>query len=149
VERNMPNENAEIADFVPPDPDEPPPIELWSAVGDIVPWATVALLFSWAVVFALMAFRRDLGDSEGLAAWGASVTGPGVNHDAWRLLASTFIHAGALHIFFNATSMLIFGPAIERIFSRWGFAVVYATGGIASSIASEAWRTWWLPDRTI
>jgi len=44
------------------------------------------------------------------------------------------------HAFFNAVSMLVFGPAVERIFTRWGFWVVYAAGGALASLASLAWR---------
>ena len=126
--------------YIPPDPDEPPPLELWSAVGDIPPWGTALLLFSWAAVFATIAFRREIGDPWALFAWGASAPRLNALDTAWRLLASTFVHAGVAHVFFNGTSMLIFGPAVERIFTRWGFCVVYAVGGTAASLASLAWR---------
>lgn len=126
--------------YLPPDPDEPPPVELWSAVGDIAPWGTALLLLSWAAVFAAIAFRREIGDSWALFAWGASAPGLDAADTAWRLLASTFVHAGVAHLFFNATSMLIFGPAVERILTRWGFWVVYAAGGAGASLASLAWR---------
>ena len=128
------------AGFVPPDPDEPPPVELWSAVGDIPPWGTALLLFSWAAVFAAVAFRREIGDPQALFAWGASAPRLGALDTAWRLLASTFVHAGVAHVFFNTTSMLIFGPAVERIFTRSGFCVIYAAGGALASLASLAWR---------
>jgi membrane associated rhomboid family serine protease len=126
--------------YLPPDPDEPPSVELWSTVGDIPPWGTALLLLSWAAVFAAVAFRREIGDSQALFAWGASAPRLGALDTAWRLLASTFMHAGVAHIFFNATSMLIFGPAVERIFTRSGFWVIYAAGGIGASLASLAWR---------
>ena len=126
--------------YLPPDLDEPPPVELWSAVGDILPWGTVLLLLSWAAVFAAIAFRREIGDPSALFAWGASAPGLGMTETAWRLLASTFVHAGAAHVLFNATTMLIFGPAVERIFGRWGFWVIYAAGGSGASLASLAWR---------
>ena len=126
--------------YLPPDPDEPPPVELWSAVGDIPPWGTALLLFAWAAVFAAIALRREIGDPQALFAWGASAPRLDVLDTAWRLLASTFVHAGVAHIFFNATSMLIFGPTVERIFSRWGFWVIYAGGAAAASLASLVWR---------
>jgi rhomboid protease GluP len=126
--------------YVPPDPDEPPPVELWSAVGDVTPWGTALLLLAWAAVFATMVFRREIGDPDALFAWGAAAPRLGPADTAWRLLASTFIHAGAAHAFFNATSMLIFGPAMERIFTRWGFWLVYAAGGALASLASLIWR---------
>jgi membrane associated rhomboid family serine protease len=126
--------------YIPPDPDEPPPFELWSAVGDIPPWGTALLLLSWAAVFAAIAFRREIGDPQALLAWGASAPRLGVLDTAWRLLASTFVHAGMAHVFFNATSMIIFGPAVERLFTRRGFWMIYAAGGALASLASLAWR---------
>jgi rhomboid protease GluP len=126
--------------FVAPDPDEPPPVELWSAVGDIPPWGTMLLLLSWAAVFVIMALRREIGDGDALLAWGATAPRLGPGDTVWRLLASTFLHGGAAHVFFNALSMIIFGPATERIFTRSGFWLVYAAGGAFASVASLAWR---------
>lgn len=126
--------------FVPPDPAEPPPVELWSAVGDVRPWGTALLLLAWAALFALLAARREIGDASACFAWGASATGLDPAATAWRLLASTFLHAGAAHVFFNASSMAIFGPAVERVFSRWALWVVYAGGGATASLASLLWR---------
>jgi len=127
-------------ELVPPDPDEPPPVDLGAATGDVPPWGTVLLLLSWALVFAVLAFRRELGDTDALYAWGASAPGLAPLETAWRLLASTFVHAGMAHVFFNALSMIIFGPATERMFSRPGFWVIYAAGGAIASLASLAWR---------
>lgn len=126
--------------YVPPDPDEPPPVELWRAVGDVQPWATMLVLFPCAVVFLLLAARGALGESDALFLWGANATHQPPAETAWRLLASTFLHAGPGHLFFNATTLLIFGPAVERVFSRWGFWLVYAAGGALASLASLAWR---------
>jgi len=131
----------EEAGFLPPDPDEPPPVELWSAVGDVPPWGTGLHLLAWAAIFALLAARAQIGDTAAYLLWGANATGLAPLDTAWRLLASTFVHAGAAHVFFNATSMLIFGPAVERIFTRWAFWIVYAFGGAAASLGSLLWRT--------
>lgn len=128
--------------FVPPDPDEPPPVELWSAVGDVSPWGTLALILSWVAVFATFAFRGQFGDQDVMLAWGASATGRPALETAWRLLASTFLHSGAAHVFFNAVSMFIFGPAVERLFTRWGFWLVFALGGAAGSLGSLVWRSY-------
>ena len=51
------------------------------------------------------------------------------------------MHAGVAHVFFNSLSMLIFGPAVERIFTRWAFWIVFALGGAAASLGSLLWRT--------
>jgi rhomboid protease GluP len=126
--------------FIPPDPDEPPPVELWSAVGEVTPWGTGLLLLSWALCFTLIAVRGEAGDTAAYLLWGASATGLGPLDTAWRLLASTFIHAGVSHVFFNAVTMLVLGPTVERMFARWAFWVVYALGGAAASLASLEWR---------
>jgi len=126
--------------YVPPDPDEPPAIELWRAVGDVPPWGTMLLLLSWGSVFALLAWRHELGSSPAYLAHGASVTQRDALDASWRLLASTFLHAGPAHVVLNAATMLVFGPAVERIFTRWGFAIIFAGGGALASLASLAWR---------
>jgi rhomboid protease GluP len=126
--------------YVPPDPDEPPPVELWRAVGDVLPWGTLLVLFPCAVMFLLLAARHALGDGDSLLAWGANAAHLPPLESAWRLLASTFLHAGPGHLFFNATTLIIFGPAVERVFTRWGFWIVYAAGGAVASSASLLWR---------
>ena len=128
------------AGYIAPDPDEPPPVELWRAVGDVQPWGTLLVLFPCAAMFLLLAARHVLGDDGALLAWGASATGLPARDSAWRLLSSTFLHAGPGHLFFNATTLIIFGPAVERVFTRWAFWIVYAVGGALASLASLAWR---------
>ena len=49
----------EQAGYVPPDPDEPPPVEL-GRVGDVLPWNTSAVLFAWALVFFWFASRAQM-----------------------------------------------------------------------------------------
>ena len=129
-----------VVDYVPPDPDEPPPVELWRAVGDVQPWGTLLVLFPCAVMFLLLAARHALGGDDSLVTWGASATGRTALDSTWRLLASTFLHAGPGHLFFNATTLIIFGPAVERVFTRSGFWIVYGAGGALASLASLAWR---------
>lgn len=122
------------------EPDEPPPVELWNAVGDVVPWGTMLALLAWAVVFALQASRQELGDSAALIARGANSLPNGRLDAAWRLLASTFLHESPTHIFFNAVTLLVLGQATERIFARGGFVLLYAWGGAVASLGSLLWR---------
>ncbi len=128
------------AGYVPPDPDEPRPFELWSAVGDVRPWGTLIVLLAWGVMFLLEGRGGAFDNAGAMAAWGANATGLDAWASAWRLLASTFLHAGVAHVFFNATSLLVVAPAVERLFTRWGFWVVYAAGGATASLASLVWR---------
>jgi rhomboid protease GluP len=132
----------EDAGYVPPDPDEPPPFDLGRAVGDVLPWGSVAVLLVWGALFLWFAMRGEMGDSAAYLAWGASGGGFSAPGTAWRSLASTFLHAGAAHVGLNAVSMLMFGPAAEAMFSRWAFWSLYAFGGAGASLGSLAWHRW-------
>ena len=135
------------AGYVPPDPDEPPPVEL-ARVGDVLPWGTVVILLVWGVVFFWFAVRRQTELLPAYLAWGANVGGRPPLETAWRLLASTFLHAGMAHVGFNALSMMLFGSSVESVFSRWAFWIVYAFGGSAASLGSLAWHAWRYGDAT-
>lgn len=125
-----------------PDPDEPPRVELWSVVGDVPPWGSVLVLLACGVVFAGQAARGEVGDSSALIAWGASVKGMTGWDAAWRLLASTLVHGGGMHLLMNSISLLMFGAAVEAIFARPSFWMIYAGGGAIASAASLAARIW-------
>jgi rhomboid protease GluP len=125
----------------PGESEERPRINLWETVGDVTPWGTMFLLLSWCVVFALMLWRGDAGNARAMVPWGANVATPGGSEFTWRLLASTFIHANLAHLFFNALSQAIMGPAVERIFTRSRFWLLFATGAVVSGWASAEWRS--------
>ncbi|MBI5171063.1 MAG: rhomboid family intramembrane serine protease [Candidatus Eisenbacteria bacterium] len=126
----------EALGYIPPDPDEPPPLDLWASVGDVLPWGSLLLLFSWAAMYLLLGAHGALTDSGAMFAWGANATQMPLRSGAWRWLASTFLHAGAAHLFFNAVTLAVLGPAVERIFARWGFWIVFVVGGAFASFAS-------------
>lgn len=126
--------------FLEPDPDEPPPVELWRAVGDVTPWGTVLLALSWALCAIVVGAASALPDSSALIARGASITGAAPWESLWRALTSTFLHSGVSHLFFNAATLLVLGQAVERVFSRWGFWITAAWGGAIASLASLLWR---------
>jgi rhomboid protease GluP len=131
----------EDAGFVPPDPDEPPPVEL-GRVGDVLPWNTSAVLLAWGLVFFWFAARAQMQLNEAYVAWGANISGRPPLETAWRLLASTFLHAGAAHVAMNAVSLLLFGSSVEAVYSRPAFWIVYALGGVAASAGSLGWHAW-------
>jgi len=130
------------------EPEEPAPPDLWQTVGGARPWGTVLLLFAWCLVFAVMGLRGDLGDSAAYRAWGSNLSTARGWADAWRLLAYTFLHAGTAHLFFNGLAMVILGPAVERVFTRSHFWVIFACGGAVSALASQAWHRAAMPGVT-
>src|SRR5437867_2138467 len=56
----------------------------------------------------------------------------------WRLFTAIFLHAGLLHIAFNAYALWIFGAAIETLFGRTRFVVIFFVTGFVASATSYA-----------
>jgi membrane associated rhomboid family serine protease len=58
----------------------------------------------------------------------------------WRLLTSTFLHFGLLHILFNMWALYVTGLLAERIFGSVRYLLIYLVAGIGGSLASLLWH---------
>ena len=65
-----------------------------------------------------------------------NVNGLVANGEIWRVITSTFIHAGFLHLLFNMFSLFLFGPELERIAGKLRFLTIYLLGGIVGNVAT-------------
>src|SRR5690606_5146971 len=54
----------------------------------------------------------------------------------WRLLSSTVLHAGVIHLAFNMWAMLNMGRIAERFYGNTQFAIIYVLAGLFGSLAS-------------
>ncbi|AWB90770.1 rhomboid family intramembrane serine protease [Aeromicrobium chenweiae] len=54
--------------------------------------------------------------------------------EIYRLLTSTFLHAGILHLLFNMYALYLFGPFVERAIGTVRFVVAYLTMAIVGSV---------------
>jgi membrane associated rhomboid family serine protease len=60
------------------------------------------------------------------------------NGQYWRLFSAMFLHAGLLHIGFNAYALWLFGRGIEGSLGRTWFLIIYFVSGFLASAASYA-----------
>lgn len=56
----------------------------------------------------------------------------------WRLLSSTFIHAGIMHLAGNIVGLVMAGNILERVVGRKGFFIAYIVCGVLASVSSLA-----------
>jgi rhomboid protease GluP len=69
--------------------------------------------------------------------WGADY-GPATlgAHQYWRLLTSTFVHYGIIHIAFNMYVLYQIGPFVQLTFGRARYLIIYFIAGLSGSIVS-------------
>jgi len=92
-------------------------------------------------VFALMALHGGMGV---MSANPRALIGFGAkdnllidqDHEYWRLVTSTFIHIGIVHILLNDYALWIVGQEIERIYGSARFVVLFMATGLVASVAS-------------
>ena len=61
-----------------------------------------------------------------------------VGGEYWRLLSSMFLHAGLLHLAFNAYALWIFGQEVERDIGSFSTLAVFLVTGVFAGAASYA-----------
>ncbi len=58
----------------------------------------------------------------------------------WRFVTPIFLHGGLLHLGFNSWVLYDLGPAVEGLYGRQKFVVLYVLSGIMGVLASFLWN---------
>jgi rhomboid protease GluP len=90
------------------------------------------------MVFSGVHFLSPEADS--LLQWGANHRSTTLAGETWRLLTSTFIHIGILHLVLNMYALHFIGILLEPYLGKVRFLAAYIMTGIVASIASIWWQ---------
>ncbi|CAN1805010.1 RHOMBOID-like protein 10, chloroplastic [Linum perenne] len=84
----------------------------------------------------ILVFAAQFATRGELLFWGAKINSLIDRGEIWRLVTSSFLHSGILHLMVNCYSLNSVGPTVESLTGPKRFLAVYFTSAIASSTAS-------------
>lgn len=114
-------------------------------LGGDPPLVTRAIIAIDVLIFLAMGLSGISWTEPGyldLVRWGADFSPLTLSGQWWRLLTSTFIHIGIVHIALNMWCLWSLGPVLERLMGWRAFLLTYIVSGLAGSEASLFWRPW-------
>jgi membrane associated rhomboid family serine protease len=98
---------------------------------------TSAIVLISVAIFGGMLFGSTaIHDPDTLVAWGATVGTRTTNGEWWRLVTSTFVHTGMLHLLIDMAVLIQIGAILERLVGRLTFAAVYLTAGAFAGLVN-------------
>ena len=102
-------------------------------------YATPIIIYVNLAVFLLMVFA-GLGffnfEAKDLVQWGANYGPYTTKGQWWRLLTSTFVHAGLMHLLLNMYALLFVGLFLEPVLGKNRFVICYFVTGLIASLTS-------------
>lgn len=105
--------------------------------------ATIVLIALNVLVFLMMVLRGVpvfSPTAHSVLGWGADY-GPLTLHGQWwRMVVSTFLHFGLIHLLFNMFVLFSIGLFMEGLAGRVPFVALYLVCGVGGSAASLAWH---------
>jgi membrane associated rhomboid family serine protease len=104
--------------------------------------ATTALIAINLLIYIAMAVSSKSIDFsvQTLVNWGGDYAPLTRNGEWWRLLTSTFVHGGLLHVALNMWCLLMLGPLAELAFGKLPYVAAYIATGLCASLTSTLYH---------
>jgi membrane associated rhomboid family serine protease len=100
--------------------------------------ATTLLVSVAVAVFALEYATGALVQPFGPVRFGAAAPVLVREGEVYRLLASVFLHANAVHLYFDGLAFFFLGAVLERVLGRARFILVYGVSGLGGAVLAAA-----------
>lgn len=100
------------------------------------PFFTYIFIAVQIAVFLMMEFVGGSMDTNTLIQFGAKYNPLILEGEWWRFITPMFLHIGILHLIMNTFALYYLGMAVERIYGRFRFFLIYFFAGFAGSVAS-------------
>ncbi|SFS09778.1 Membrane associated serine protease, rhomboid family [Granulicella pectinivorans] len=119
-------------------PLDPTPAQVIPQSFFIVTWTLIALNVLVYAAMCLKGISPISPTSTDVLPWGADFGPLTLTGEWWRILTSTFLHFGILHIGMNMYILYQVGPFTELLYGRTRFLILYLLAGLGGSIVSLA-----------
>ena len=109
------------------------------SVGGIVPVATIGLILMSIFVEVVLFLKSGSVEPELVQDYlniGANLSRYTMGGQVWRLITSSFVHFGLLHLIFNMLCLWSFGSCLERLLGRRLLGATYFLTAIVASTVS-------------
>ncbi len=107
----------------------------------LAPATSVLIAINLIIYIAMAVSSKQIDFSvEMLRSWGADYGPLTLHGEWWRLLTSTFVHGGLLHVALNMWCFLMLGPLAELAFGKFPYIAAYIATGVCASLTSTLHR---------
>lgn len=100
------------------------------------PFFTYVFIIIQVAMFLLLELFGGSTTSSTLIQFGAKVNPLILEGEWWRFLTPIFLHIGFLHLVMNTIGLYFIGTAVESIFGRVRFLLIYLIAGFGGTVAS-------------
>ncbi|MBS4173537.1 rhomboid family intramembrane serine protease [Bacillus sp. FJAT-49736] len=100
------------------------------------PFFTYILLGIQIIIFLILELMGGSSNTQNLIRFGAKSNLLIIEGQWWRFITPIFLHIGLLHLLMNSLALYYLGTAIERIYGRVRFLIIYLIAGFTGTLAS-------------